>query len=379
MGFSVLTEANSRNSEKMWSAYATLMFLFLNLFTFILAPNPGSSTDINENYPPFWDEVSGNIEDFPVENNKIIINILDYMDQLRMYKILITQTNKYFVQFESNYTGNVLWALTLTFGKLFTTGRYSDPSNISTSAYTAQIPLFLSPESGWFDTLIIAGISAVVVAMNFFASVDSGVLEDLGRQIALVTPGGKMPDFCYSIEECNLTDEFALEAAITLYKYLKSRKPVSMLGDASVYDTDESTATLLMWKAHRAAVNYGLSKFSDVSRFSSLSERKFALDFLTTMEFCEATIYPSDFNSSEEFFVGFPHRLLKDGEDPVLKTDFSLREKAFYASVQLFSKLNKITGGLFLFIWKKIMISSEKSRVLGRLIINRMLLEPIFH
>ena len=78
----------------MWSAYTTLIFFFLNLTTFILAPNPGSSTDINENYPPFWDEVSGNIEDFPVENNKTIINILNYMDQLQMYKILIRKTNK---------------------------------------------------------------------------------------------------------------------------------------------------------------------------------------------------------------------------------------------------------------------------------------------
>ena len=82
MGFSVLTESNSRNSEKMWPAYTTLMFFFLNFFTLILAPNPGSSTDINENYPPFLDEVSGNIEDFPVENSKTIINILDFVEQL---------------------------------------------------------------------------------------------------------------------------------------------------------------------------------------------------------------------------------------------------------------------------------------------------------
>ena len=108
----------------MWSAYTTLIFFFLNLTTFTLAPSSKSSTATNENYLPFWDEVSGNIEDFPVENNKTIINVLDYMDHLRMYKILITQTNKYFVQFGANYTGNVLWALTLTFGKLFTTGMY---------------------------------------------------------------------------------------------------------------------------------------------------------------------------------------------------------------------------------------------------------------
>ncbi|XP_063136818.1 protein LEG1 homolog [Rattus norvegicus] len=172
--------------------------------------------------------------------------------------------------------------------------------------------------------------------MNFLAAGDSKVLEDLGNKIAFVSPGGERPNFCYSIEECNLTDAYALRAAKTLYKYLQSRKPASTLVDTPVYDTDEGTATLLMWKAYRAAVNFGLSKFSDRSWYSSDSERKFALDFLTTMEFCEATIYPSHFNSSKEFLVGFPHRQLKDRENPVVEKDFSLREKAFYASVTLF-------------------------------------------
>jgi hypothetical protein len=35
------------------------------------------------------------------------------------------------------------------------------------------------------------------------------------------------------------------------------------------------------------------------------------------------------------------HRLLQEGENPVLEKDFSLQGKAFYASVQLFSKLKK--------------------------------------
>lgn len=108
----------------MWSAFTVLPFLFINLFPVGLAQNPGSDIPIKKRYPPFWNQVSGDISEFPVQDNKTIINIWNYVDRLRMYKILITQTNKYFVQFGKNNTGNVLWALTLTYGKLYKTGMY---------------------------------------------------------------------------------------------------------------------------------------------------------------------------------------------------------------------------------------------------------------
>lgn len=41
-----------------------------------------------------------------------------------MYKILITETNKYFAQFGQNNTGNVLWAITLFYGQLYRIGMY---------------------------------------------------------------------------------------------------------------------------------------------------------------------------------------------------------------------------------------------------------------
>lgn len=42
-----------------------------------------------------------------------------------------------------------------------------------------------------FSSCYIAGFSAHVVAMNVLAAVDSKVLEDLGHEIAFVSPGGK--------------------------------------------------------------------------------------------------------------------------------------------------------------------------------------------
>lgn len=80
------------------------------------------------------------------------------------------------------------------------------------------------------------------------------------------------------------------------------------------------------------------------SWYSSVPERKFAMDILTLMEFCETTIYRTNFKNSKAFLVGFPHRQLKDGEDKIQKTDFKMREKAFLASTKFISSLNKMTG-----------------------------------
>ena len=99
-------------------------FLFLGFSSVGLAPDPGSTTHENDNYPPFWDQIDGNIAEFPVQNNKIIVDPWKYMDRLRIFKILITESNKYFASFGKNSTRNVHWAVTLMYGELFKTGMY---------------------------------------------------------------------------------------------------------------------------------------------------------------------------------------------------------------------------------------------------------------
>lgn len=108
----------------MWPALAIPAFLLPSLFAVGLTSNSESVRAISKSYPPFWDQASGDIAVFPVKDNKIIIHIWNYVDRLQMYKILITQTRKYFVHIGTNDTGNVLWALTLTYGKLYKTGTY---------------------------------------------------------------------------------------------------------------------------------------------------------------------------------------------------------------------------------------------------------------
>lgn len=71
-------------------------FLFLSFFSGGLTQNPGSAPDENGNYPTFWDKISGDITEFSVQNNKIIIDVWNYLDLLKMCKILIIESNKYF-------------------------------------------------------------------------------------------------------------------------------------------------------------------------------------------------------------------------------------------------------------------------------------------
>ena len=108
----------------MWSSLLIPTFLFLSFFSVGLAPDPGPTTNADNNYLPFWDQINGDIAEFPVQNNKIIIDPWKYMDRLRICKILITESDKYFASFGKNNTGNVHWAVTLMYGELFKTGMY---------------------------------------------------------------------------------------------------------------------------------------------------------------------------------------------------------------------------------------------------------------
>ena len=80
------------------------------------------------------------------------------------------------------------------------------------------------------------------------------------------------------------------------------------------------------------------------SFYSSETERDFTMDFLVTAEFFEAILYPPYFESSAEFLVGFPHRLLTDQNRNVVTSNFSRREKALITITTLTTKISKSTG-----------------------------------
>ena len=68
------------------------------------------------------------------------------------------------------------------------------------------------------------------------------------------------------------------------------------------------------------------------------------MNFLLAVEFVEAILYCPYFESSAEFLVGFPHRLLTDQDRNVVTSNFSRREKALITITTLTTKINKSTG-----------------------------------
>ncbi|XP_015356581.1 protein LEG1 homolog [Marmota marmota marmota] len=354
----------------MWSALVIPTFLFLSCFSVGSAQIPGSVTHGNDRYPPFWDQINGDIAEFPVQDNKIIIDLWKYKDRLQIYKILIRESNKYFVQFGKNDTGNVLWGLTLLYGKLYKTGRFVKPSNSSVCAYEGEFPGCISIDSGW------GGFNFYVLTIYFLAAIESGFLRNISQEIVFLSPEEHRSYFCYSIEECRASFPQAMDTAKKFYQYLQSRKILSIVGGTPVYNTDKDTAILYMWDAHQALIDIGKPMFNDIFQYSSATERDFTFNFLLAIEFCAAAIYRSFFESSAEFLVGFPHRPLTDEDDPILPSDFNIREKALMSSVKLISNINQMTGGSFLTVWKKAMNVSKITQFLGRLVIKNLLLIP---
>ena len=68
------------------------------------------------------------------------------------------------------------------------------------------------------------------------------------------------------------------------------------------------------------------------------------MNFLLAVEFVEAILYHPYFESSAEFLVGFPHRLLTGQDRNVLTSNFSRWEKALITVTTLTTKINKRTG-----------------------------------
>ncbi|KAM8791853.1 protein LEG1 homolog [Rhynchonycteris naso] len=353
----------------MGSSLIILTVLLLSFFSVGLAQNPGSATDEDHSYPPFWDQINGDIAEFPVKNNKIIIDPWKYMDRLLMYKIIITKSNKYFAWFGQNNSSNVFWALALFYGKLYKTDRFSEPPHSAVCAYDALAPGCISLNSGW------GGLNFYVIVLLFLTAIESEFLWDLPYEVELVPQEEYRYDFCYSIVECRVSFPQAMDAANRLYEYLQSREIVAIIRDIPKYSIDEDTAILYMWEAHQAAIDIGTSKFDDISFYSSKTERDFTMDFLLSIEFVEAALYRPYFESSAELLVGFPYRPLIDQDRDILKSNFSIREKALLILVKLISEINTITGGNFFTIWNKAM-NSELVRVIGRHLLKRLLLIP---
>ncbi|XP_055288982.1 protein LEG1 homolog [Moschus berezovskii] len=222
----------------------------------------------------------------------------------------------------------------------------------------------------------VQGISYYVIIVRFLAAIESGFLGNLPYEVELLSREEYRSNFCYSVEECRAAYPQVMDIANRFYKYLQSRKIVSTTSSIPQYDTDEDTAIFNLWAVHHSVFDVAKPKFSDVSFYSSETERDFTMDFLLAVELVEAVLYRPHFETMKELLVGFPHRLLTDQDRNVLTSNLSRREKAVTTVAKLTSEINKSTGGLFLTIWKKLM-TSKFAQLMGRFLINTLVLIPI--
>ena len=81
------------------------------------------AASLSDLYPPLWEESPGQFSGYKVENGKYIINPWIYPERMGMYKILRTQTARYFEKFAPENEKNVLWGLPLQHGWQYSTGK----------------------------------------------------------------------------------------------------------------------------------------------------------------------------------------------------------------------------------------------------------------
>ncbi|OWK02011.1 hypothetical protein Celaphus_00018978 [Cervus elaphus hippelaphus] len=106
----------------MWSSLGIPTFLFLSFFSVGLAPDPGSTTNANDNYLPFGDEINGDSR---------------------------------------------------------TSNRFSEPPNSSRCAYEPGVSSSIFINSGW------GGINYCVNIMYFLAAIESEFLGNLPYEYLL--------------------------------------------------------------------------------------------------------------------------------------------------------------------------------------------------
>lgn len=112
------------NLHTMWPYFSIKALLIVVVTSNTAAATAQSDTDANggDIYPPLWGFAPENLLDFPVKDNKIVINPWNYQERLGVYKSLLKASAKYFMDFGSQNSGNILWGLPLQHGWQFRTG-----------------------------------------------------------------------------------------------------------------------------------------------------------------------------------------------------------------------------------------------------------------
>ncbi|NXM62755.1 LEG1H protein, partial [Illadopsis cleaveri] len=304
-------------------------------------------------YPPLWDLARENLLDFPVKDNKIVINAWNYQDRLGVYKSLLNASAKYFGAFGPQNSGNILWGLPLQHGWQYRTGRLSDRSG-GTSRGCENGDLLCQSVRSWWSCM-----NYYLAIIPFLGAVEAGLFGQLPYEIEILPPEEQKDDFCYSVKDC----------WSRMPKLMDDWKAFFEVNNFSSFKLDDALG--LMWKAHTSSIAYALPKFQDRLKYLSDPEASFGEDWANGVDFIAATHFNTDLLTTNSFQVFLPHRMLVEEDVLPFITDFSPEQNNVLVSLRALHEGNKLTGGLLLKLWQRAM-STEAGRKMGRKLIENL-------
>ncbi|NWQ67741.1 LEG1H protein, partial [Neopipo cinnamomea] len=344
-----------------------LLIVIVTLSPVTAAPWSENKVPGEDEYPPLWDLAPENLLDFPIKDNKIVIDAWNYQERLGVYKSLLHSSAKYFSAFGPQNTGNILWGLPLQHGWQFRTGRLADPSGATSCGYEDGDLLCQSVRSWW------SCMNYYLSVIPFLGAVEAGLFGQLPFEVEILPPEERKDDFCYSVADCwsrmpELMDDWKAFFEVNNYLLSTEHKALSPATFSSLKLDD---ALGLLWKAHVTSIFYALPKFQDSLKYLSDPEANFGEDWSNAVDFLAATHFLTDLPTINEFQVFLPPRILVEGDVLPSISDFSPQQNKVLVSLRALHKANKLTGGLLLKLWQKAM-STEAGRKIGRKLIESL-------
>ncbi|KAM5327122.1 protein LEG1 homolog [Glossophaga mutica] len=297
----------------------------------------GEAADLSDLYPPLWEESPGQFSEYRVENGKYVINPWIYPERMGMYKILLTQTARYFEKYAPENEQNILWGLSLQHGWQYSTGRLADPSQRTDCGYESGDQLCISVDSWWAD------INYFLCALPFLAAVESGIMGISSDQIILLPPPKDQMKFCVNVSTCQSSFPTSMRKWNTFYEHMQS--PFSSFEDLLKY----------LWDAHDQTLRDVLKSFDDRLEYYSKPEADFDRSWSLSVAYIAALRLPTTLIRVHELQKGLPSRILVNGDRAPFIRDFSARQNVFLLGLSLVQDVDNWTGSLSLTIWKILM------------------------
>ncbi|KAM9665214.1 LOW QUALITY PROTEIN: protein LEG1 homolog [Trichechus inunguis] len=294
------------------------------------------TSNLSDLYPPLWVESPGQFSDYRMKDGQYIINAWVYPQRMGMYKILLTQTARYFERFAPENEQNVLWGLPLQHGWQYHTGRLADPTHRTNCGYESRNHLCISVDSWWAD------LNYFLCALPFLAAVDSGVMGISSDQVTLLPPLEDQNLFCLNVSTCRLSFPQTMNNWNTFYQHLKL--PSSTFEDLLKYLRAAHTTTL---KDTLQTFEYKFNNYLKPEVF-------FMKSWSVSVEYIAASNFPTTLIRTHGFRRAC-HQMLITGDVVPFISDFTALQNTMLFSLNNLHKVDNATGTLSLTVWKNLM------------------------